>query len=172
MEVDQEAKMSRNLDMATPYMKWFAETLIVRAASELLLLVIVTDVDRNYKVQMALYAQGRQSIEEVNLLRKVAELAPITEKDNRKRVTWTMASKHIIRLDDTIADNDKSRAVDFGILDKSGRYVGDVKADVNRDNKPDYEQLAELGEQIGGGKITAGARFKNPDYPHFQETGA
>jgi hypothetical protein len=155
--------------MATPYMKWFAETLIAEADARLGLRVIVVDVDRDYKVQVALYAQGRQGLNEVNLLRKHAGLAPITEAQNKRRVTWTLASKHIINLDDDRADNDKSRAVDFGILDGAGRYVGDVKADINLDNVADYEQLAELGEEIGGARIRAGARFKNPDYPHFQE---
>jgi hypothetical protein len=161
--------MSRNLDMATPFIKWFTETIIVDAKVRLGLDVIVTDVDRLYQVQMALYAQCRQPLEEVNLLRKIVGLAPITEKENGHRVTWTMASKHIIRLDDTRTDNDKSYAVDLGILDRSGHYVGDVKADVNGDNVADYVQLAALGKEIGGNKIKAGADFKNPDFPHFEE---
>jgi peptidoglycan L-alanyl-D-glutamate endopeptidase CwlK len=161
--------------MATPFMKGFALKLVAEAATRLGLDVFVVDVDRDYKVQMALYAQGRQPLDEVNLLRKVAGLGPIKEEQNERVVTWTMASKHIIRLDDTDPHNDQSRAVDFGIRDPSGKYVGDVKADVNYDNEPDYIQLALLAEEIGGGRIKAGARFKNkkgepcPDYPHFEE---
>lgn len=49
--------------------------------------------------QEALYAQGRKSLNEVNFLRKKAQLAPITEKENEKVVTWTLNSNHIEKSD-------------------------------------------------------------------------
>lgn len=167
--------MSRDLKKATPFMREFARQLIVVANTQPNLRVIVTDVDRDYKVQMALYAQNRQPLAEVNLLRKIVGLAPITAEKNKKKVTWTMASKHIINLDDTLPTNDLSRAIDFGILDAQGKYQGEAKADINRDNRPDYIQLGELGEQIGGARVKWGGRFKDakgrsaPDFPHFEE---
>lgn len=158
--------MSRDLNKAVPRMKNFALQLIGRAKEELALNVIVTDVDRLYEVQMALYAQGRQSLAEVNALRKRAGMPPIT--DNSKKVTWTMASRHIINLTNDNPDDDLSYAIDFGILDKNGRYVGDVKADVNQDNKSDYIQLGALAKTIDPGVLWGGDFKKSKDYPHYE----
>lgn len=162
---------SRDLNLAHPQLKDFAIKLIEKAKNELGLKVIVTSVARQYEEQVALYAQGRQKLEEVNLLRKVAKMSPITQKEN-KVVTWTLASKHIIRLTDDDPTNDLSRAIDFGILDKNGKYVGDEKADTNGDNKSDYIQLGFLGNKIAkelGYPILWGGDFKTKkDYPHFE----
>lgn len=163
--------MSRDINEATPFMREFSALLIAKAKSEFNLRVIVTSVARHYKEQMALYAQGRQSLDEVNLLRKVAKMSPITAKENGHKVTWTMASKHIVNLDDAIKDNDLSRAIDFGILDSNGYYQGSTKADVNNDNVSDYKQLGELGEIVGAGRVKWGGRWKSPDMPHFEEMG-
>ena len=159
--------MSRDLNKAVPRMKSFAIQLIGRAKEELGLTVIVTDVDRPYEVQMALYAQGRQSLSEVNLLRKRAGLSPIAHTENKK-VTWTMASRHIINLSNDDPTDDLSYAIDFGILDKNGKYMGDVKADVNKDNKPDYIQLGALAKKIDSGIIWGGDFKKSKDYPHYE----
>ena len=159
--------MSRDLNKAVPRMRDFAIQLIGRAKEELGIKIIVTDVDRLYEVQMALYAQGRETLENVNKLRKRANLAPITHKDNKK-VTWTMASRHIINLSNDDPSDDLSYAIDFGILDKNGKYMGDVKADVNKDNKPDYIQLGALAKKIDPGIIWGGDFKKSKDYPHYE----
>lgn len=158
--------MSRDLNKAIPRMKNFAIQLIGRAKEELGLIVIITDVDRLYEVQMALYAQGRQSLTEVNLLRKRAGLSPIAHTENKK-VTWTMASRHIINLTNDNPEDDLSYAIDFGILDKNGKYVGGVKADINNDNKSDYVQLGGLAKKVDSG-ITWGGDWKSKDYPHYE----
>ncbi len=44
--------------------------------------------------QLALFSQGRKTIDEVNRLRHDAGLAPITEEQNRKPVTWELTSMH------------------------------------------------------------------------------
>lgn len=160
--------MSRDLNEATPRMKEFALKLIGLAKEELGIKVIVTDVARPYEVQVALYAQGRETLENVNKLRKRAKLAPITHKENRK-VTWTLASKHIINLSNDDPTDDLSHAIDFGILDKNGKYMGDIKADVNKDNKPDYIQLGALAKKIDKDIIWGGDWNKSKDYPHFEE---
>lgn len=166
--------MSRDLQKATPFLREFSNLLVAYMKTEHGIRVIVTSVDRDYKVQMALYAQGRQPLSEVNRMRSFAGLPLISEKENRP-VTWTMASKHIVNFDDGFTNNDLSRAVDFGILDSAGKYQGDIKADVNYDNRSDYEQLGFVGEKIGGNKIKWGGRFRNskgvlrPDMPHFEE---
>lgn len=163
--------MSRDLNKAIPEMKNFALDLIPRAKSDLGLPVIVTNVDRIYAEQVAIYAQGRETLEETNRLRKIVNLPPITEEQNKNQVSWTMNSKHITKL----PEFPLSRAIDFGILDSKGKYIGDIKADTNGDNKSDYIQLADLARVIikeKGYKILPGADFKkNKDYPHYEYIG-
>ncbi|MDX9820635.1 MAG: M15 family metallopeptidase [Syntrophales bacterium] len=72
------------------------------------------------------------------------------------KVTWTRKSKHI-----------EGRAFDIAIL-RDGQPVWDMKADVNHDAVPDYEQAGVIGESVGLGW---GGRFKNPDRPHFELSG-
>jgi len=127
--------------------------------------VIITSVDRSYQLQQALYAQGREPIETVNQLRERAGLPRITGTENLRKVTWTLNSKHIINLDDERLDNDLSYAFDFGLLDKEGRYVGDVKADIKANNIADYLECALIGENLG---LRSGRKFKNPDYCHLE----
>lgn len=162
---------SRNLDDAIYQIKTFANELILRAVKSLGLRVIVTSVMRTYLEQAALYAQGRSPLFEVNYARKQAGLKPI-EAHLNKVVTWTLNSKHVINIDDTLPENDKSRAVDFGILDKYGKYQGSEKADTNDDNKADYIQLGELGKKIATEfdyPILWGGDFKkSKDYPHYE----
>ncbi|MBI5192759.1 MAG: M15 family metallopeptidase [Nitrospirae bacterium] len=120
-------------------------------------LVIITSVDRTMQEQTALYAQGRCSIEEVNIKRRLAGLVDIKQEQN-KIVTWTMQSKHI--PDGT----GKSHAFDFAIV-KNGKVCWNIKADVDADGIPDYEECAKVGEGLG---LRSGRTFKNPDYPHLE----
>jgi peptidoglycan L-alanyl-D-glutamate endopeptidase CwlK len=69
-------------------------------------------------------------------------------------VTWTRHSKHSERT-----------AFDIAIV-RDGKPVWDVKVDVDNDHVPDYLEAAKIGEEVG---LLAGARWKKPDYPHFQE---
>jgi hypothetical protein len=165
---------SRNLDDARYELKLFADELIRRAKDDLRLIVIVTSVARTYFEQIALVLQGRLSLYNVNLARKIAAMSSITEKENII-VSWTIDSKHIINPFDATPENDKSRAVDFGILDKAGKYQGDIKADTNGDNQGDYLQLGELGMKIAhemdypilwGGDPKG--RLKGKDLPHWE----
>lgn len=119
--------------------------------------VIITCVGRTYEQQEALYAQGRHELSYVNGLRQAVGWLPITEKENRK-VTWTMKSKHILDK------NNKCDAFDFGVI-KDGKMIWSVKADVNANSVPDYEECGMIGEVLG---LTWGGRWKSPDYPHFQ----
>jgi len=128
--------------------------------------VFFTCVDRSYITQTALFAQGREPLDFVNDLRKKAGLPRISHDENRRKVTWTMNSKHIVNLDDERLDNDKSEALDFCILNpKTGKVSWDVKADVNTDNQADYQQCGEIAEGLG---FKWGGRFKNPDMPHIE----
>lgn len=124
---------------------------------------IVTCTARTVKEQQALYAQGRQPVREVNVLRRMAGLPSIAEAENKK-ITWTLQSKHLTDFDDNDPNNDKSRAFDIAIV-KDKKVTWDLKADVNEDDQPDYLQAGPIGESVG---LRWGGRFKSPDYPHFE----
>lgn len=127
---------------------------------------IITCTARTVKEQVALHAQGRDDLFTVNALRYAAGLPPISEEQNKHKVTWTLASKHIIDLDDGEPGNDKSRAFDIAIT-RDGKPLWNVKVDVNADNIPDYMQAGQIGESVG---LRWGGRFRRPDMPHFEDT--
>lgn len=161
--------MSRDIKRATPFLQWFWPTLEMQVKDKLGLSIFLIDVDRDWKVQRAFYAQGRDDLKTVNYLRSAANLPSINAMQNKKKITWTLNSKHIVNLEDDIAYNDYARAIDIGLKAEDGRYVGDAQADLNDDNIPDYTQIGLLGEQIGGTRIRWGGRFKGKDMPHFEE---
>ena len=161
--------MSRDITKATPTIQQFWSELQSTVKKELNLDIFLVDVDRDWKVQRAYYAQGRDSLLIVNRLRKEVNLPSLTVEQNKRKVTWTMNSKHITNLDDNDENNNLSRAIDIGLKNYDGKYIGDAGADINKDNKKDYEQIGLIGERIGNGKIKWGGRFKSPDMPHFEE---
>lgn len=126
--------------------------------------IIFTCTARGVKEQIALYAQGRQGLDEVNELRRIAGLRPITREVNKRFVTWTLNSKHLIDLEDVDLYNNKARAYDIAIV-KNGKAIWDIKADVNENEIADYEEVARIGESLG---LKAGARFTSRDLVHFE----
>ena len=127
---------------------------------------IVTCVDRTIAEQTALYAQGRESFEEVNRLRKIAGLYLFKSAgENKHKVTWTMKSKHITYPDDHDTSKHLARAFDLVIV-KDGKASWDLKVNVNKNEIPDYEEAGRIWESLGG---TWGGRWKkSPDNPHFE----
>jgi hypothetical protein len=120
----------------------------------------VTCTARTVAEQTALYAQGRKSLKETNALRMQARLPIITATENKKKVTWTMNSKHIVK-DNT----EKARAFDIVLLlEKKPHW--DLDMDINNNGKSDYIEAAEIGKSIG---LKPGAYFTKPDYPHYEE---
>lgn len=136
------------------------------------IVVMITRVDATELEQMALYAQGRESLEAVNIKRNIADMAPIKEKQNRK-VTWTLNSKHIpviVRLDDKGNPVKKSRAFDFAVV-KDGIPTWLSKIDVDLDGEADYLECGIIGESLGlqwGGRWKDSEGKPNPDFPHLQ----
>jgi peptidoglycan L-alanyl-D-glutamate endopeptidase CwlK len=47
----------------------------------------------------------------------------------------------------------------------NGKVSWDIKADVNHDEIPDYDEAGQIGESVG---LEWGGRFSTPDRPHFQ----
>jgi peptidoglycan L-alanyl-D-glutamate endopeptidase CwlK len=117
--------------------------------------VIVTSTLRTEDEQLALFSQGRKNLKAVNELRAAAGLPLINEEQNRI-VTYGLTSVHQF-----------SCAFDICIV-KGGRALWDVKADLNDNDIPDYEEAGLIGESIG---LRWGGRFRHPDYCHFQYTG-
>lgn len=118
---------------------------------------IVTQTLRSQEEQAAYYAQGRQPIAEVNRLRKIAKLAPINENGNK-----------IITKAKTVWDSFHAygRAFDIAIVNNDGKIDWGEDADWNEDGISDWEQLGEIGEEIG---LEWGGNFSSlRDLPHYQ----
>lgn len=149
---------SRDISQCVPWLqkKWFELKGLCASKG---MNIRLSCTSRNCDEQSALYAQGRKTLSIVNHLRTKVNLLPITAAQNKRKVTWTLHSKHVI-------SNTRPLSEAFDIfIQKDGVAVWDLKADVNNDNKPDYEHIAAIGRSIG---LVCGADFKTPDYPHFQ----
>lgn len=155
---------SRNIQDCTPSLqrKIKAFTIAMFSAG---IPFIITCTARMVDEQVALYAQGRKGLNDVNKLRIMAGLPRLTDEKQNTIVTWTLASNHIIDLDDANPDNNLSRAFDIAIA-PGGKPVWDVKVDANADLLPDYEQAGKIGESVG---LRWGGRFSKPDRPHFED---
>ena len=89
----------------------------------------------------------------------------LTAVEAKKKVTWTLVSKHLVNFDDTDPNNDYSQAFDFFLISKKKAYW-DVKANVNNNQIADYQEVGEIAESFGW---EWGGRWKKkPDYPHIQ----
>lgn len=107
----------------------------------------VVETRRNISVQRAYYAQGRESLEVVNQLRKAAGLHPIDRNENDRKITWTLKSKHLDGL-----------AFDVVPL-KGGQLWWEAPYLM-------WLRIGEIGESCG---LQWGGRWeKCPDYPHFE----
>lgn len=161
---------SRDLNLLVPELRQLCVSHTAECAKANLR-IIVTCTARYFKEQVALFAQGRQSLEEVNALRKLANMQAITMEENQHEVTWTLYSDHIVNLDDSNAFNDLSRAYDIVLLTQSNKAHYDVKVSVNQNEIPDYQEVGEIGMKLGlkwGGKFLDKRGRPRPDYPHFE----
>lgn len=161
---------SRDINLLVPELKTLC-ALHIDACAKVNLRIIITCTARFYKEQVALFAQGRQILEDVNALRKLANMQAITGLENEHKVTWTLNSKHLINLDDSDQFNDFSRAYDIAVVAYSGKAMYDVKVSVNNNEIPDYREVGEIGEKLGlkwGGKFRDKHGNLRPDYPHFE----
>jgi hypothetical protein len=95
---------------------------------------------RSQQTQTALYAQGRMPLPDVNALRLKANLLPLSEKENERKVTWTMNSRHCIV---------PSEAIDFAItLDPDGP-TGPKKPAIDWDDEARYKAMGAMAESLG-----------------------
>jgi len=117
--------------------------------------VIVTSTIRTEAEQCAYYMQGRKDLNTVNKYRREAGLPVITQKENRI-ITKNRISIHEFEC-----------AFDVAVT-KAGTVIWEIKADVNGNNIPDYEEIGIIGESLG---LRWGGRFTFKDYCHFEYTG-
>jgi hypothetical protein len=129
-----------------------------------------TCIKRTRAEQVALYAQGRETLAVINELRRVAGLMPIDDAEAKRKVTWTKNSRHLpIEKGTPLAEKHPDwvglcYAWDIVIMNgKTPTWI--LKVDVDGDNIPDYEEAAKVGENLG---LIVGARWSNPDYPHYE----
>lgn len=108
--------------------------------------VLVVETRRSFAVQKAYFAQGRKTLTEVNTLRRAAGLGLLSEGENRRRITWTIDSKHLQGL-----------ALDVVPL-KDGKAWWSAPVTL-------WERIGRIGESCG---LEWGGRWKNVDRPHFQ----
>ena len=115
---------------------------------------------RSTEEQAALYAQGRQPLWDVNMLRSRVGMSPITETENQRTVTNARpgASEH---------NANPARAVDMVIVDLHNgvNYVWDAGLDLDTDGIAEYVELGRIGEQLG---LTWGGAWKMKDWGHFE----
>jgi len=112
---------------------------------------LVMEGRRRALVQEAYYAQGRESLEEVNKKRVAAGLWVIrSEKDNYK-ITWTLKSLHIDGL-----------AMDVVPTDSLGNPTWDLAH-----YRKAFETIRDCGRAAG---LECGADWpaEQADWPHYQ----
>ena len=112
---------------------------------------IFTQTKRTVLEQNAYFAQGRNSLEVVNNMRKAAGLPDISAKENSRIVTKTIKSRHLT-----------GNAFDIAIV-VNGKIIWNVNLDADGDGVPEYKEAALIGESVG---LRAGFRFGDP--PHFE----
>lgn len=125
---------------------------------------ILNCVLRTKVEQEALYAQGRESLEEVNKKRAIAGMYLFkTEKENSFTVSNTLNSKHFA---DPVTG--KSNAFDIAIVRDGNKPTWDMKWDGNHDGISDYREAAFIGKLVG---LVPGGLWEGDfkDWPHYQD---
>ena len=118
----------------------------------------VIETKRSESIQRAFYAQGREPLAVVNIKRRAAGLAEINESDNKRKITWTLKSKHI-----------DGRAADIvPVID--GKIPWSI---TTKEIAAAYMRIGMAGEAAGlswGGRWTPLDKFGiGKDAPHFEE---
>ena len=143
--------MSRDINDLCPAVRQKCLELLDKAREAGINFIVVQTL-RTEAEQLALFAQGRKAVAEVNRLRHDAGMGPITEEQNKRPVTWELTSMHMFGC-----------AFDVAIT-----VAITVDGNLVWNNPPMYEKLGALGETLG---LTWGGRWKVKDLGHFQYTG-
>jgi len=145
---DRTKKMLAKLDpRAIPVFEIFFKNLDTGLGDDQ---YIVFEGFRTVAVQEAYFAQGRQSLEEVNKLRQKAGLWQLRSEKDNYTITWTLKSKHIDGL-----------AMDVLPVDGRGNPTWDLAHYGQQ-----FTAIRECGREAG---LICGADWeKTPDWPHYE----
>jgi len=147
--------VNRNIDALKPPMPERVRRTIARVKAELDIVLLVIETDRTQLIQNAYYAQGRDILEEVNRLRAIAGLGPITAEENRRVITNAKVSNHT-----------GGGAIDMcpEIKGRPGHPWWNAPKDV-------WEAIGRIAEECGLDWCAGGygqVWAKNWDNPHFE----
>lgn len=117
----------------------------------------VIETLRTEAVQRAYYAQGREPLAVVNIKRRSAGLWEIGESENKRKITWTLESKHL-----------KGLAIDIVPV-----FDGKIPWNINSNEIAQlFMRFGLIGESCGlewGGRWTPIDKFGiGKDAPHFE----
>ena len=145
---ERSKKMLAELDPAAqPVFKNFLERLDNFLGDDR---YVVFEGRRRTEVQNAYYAQGRESLEEVNKKRAAAGLYLLKSERDNYVITWTLFSKHIAGL-----------AMDVLPVDGRGNPTWDLAH-----YRKSFEIIRDCGKQEG---LVCGADWAaTPDWPHYE----
>jgi len=121
---------------------------------------VVTSTLRTEAEQMALYAQGRDPLPTVNMLRSAAGLSPIGSAENGYTVTNADGVKYK-------SNHQGGRALDVVPSNEQGNPVWPAADD------PRWTLIAATGKEQGfkwGGDWTKARDGIDPDLPHYEMT--
>jgi peptidoglycan L-alanyl-D-glutamate endopeptidase CwlK len=146
-----------SLDLLDPVALPFFESFINKLEKAGLTYSVLETL-RKVEVQRAYYAQGRQPLEEINELRKIAGLPPLKEKDSKYEITWTMKSYHLV-----------GRAADIVPF-----LNGKIAKRITKNNAGIWLEFGRLGQEAGlgwGGNWKPLDKYGiGIDAPHYQYT--
>lgn len=118
----------------------------------------ILETRREYAVQMAYYAQGRENPEIVSLKRATAGLPPISDAEAGRIITWTKHSYHLDGLAMDVAPLLPNGMIPWVIKDATIAAL--------------WMSLGELGEKCGfawGGRWDPKDKWGlGRDLPHFE----
>lgn len=137
----------RDIDSLVPVVREKLERLQARAKEKGIEFIVVQTL-RTAAEELAYFAQGRKTLDEVNRLRKDAGMGPITAEENTHIVTKVMTSIHEFGC-----------AFDIAIV-REGR--------VDWNDIPAYKAVGAIGESLG---LRWGGTFSFRDWGHFEYTG-
>ena len=139
-----------------------AAKILKEHAATLGLKIQITDTLRTNAEQRALYANKRNTLQEINALRKAAGMAAV---DLAFSKLWLTDAK-----DATLSYHGYGLAFDWVLLDASGtKAIWDKNADFNENAQKDWYEVAGLTRNIPG--LESGAFWSSkPDVPHCQMT--
>jgi hypothetical protein len=140
-------KDSREISACAPELQKLGYELIARYWKRFApFYLLPTFTSRSQQTHDALWAQGRMGTAAVNSLRMLAGLQSITDEENKRQVTRTKRSKHLLN---------PSQAIDFAVTIDPDGPTGPLKPVIDWEDEGRYAAMGAMAEELGlawGGK--------------------